>query len=37
MAIVSVSERKGNGFKNLIGKKYGNLIVIGLSDKMSGL
>ena len=36
MAIVSVSELKGNGFKNLIGKKYGNLTVIGLSDKMSG-
>ena len=36
MAIIPISERKGNGFKNLIGKKYGNLTVIGLSDKMSG-
>lgn len=36
MAIIPISERKGNGFKNLIGKKYGDLTVIGLSDKMSG-
>lgn len=36
MAIIPISERKGNGFKNLIGKKYGQLTVIGLSDKMSG-
>lgn len=36
MAIIPISERKGNGFKNLIGKKYGHLTVIGLSDKMSG-
>ena len=35
MAIIPISERKGNGFKNLIGKKYGNLTVIGLSDKKS--
>lgn len=34
--IIDVSERKGNGFNNLIGQKFGRLIVLGLSSKKSG-
>lgn len=34
--IIDISERKGNGFNNLIGKKFGRLIVLGLSSKKSG-
>lgn len=33
---IDISNRKGNGFDNLIGKKYGKLTVIGLSPKKSG-
>jgi hypothetical protein len=36
MDIIDVSNRKGNGFNNLTGKRYGRLIVIGLSPKKSG-
>ena len=36
MDIIDISNRKGNGFDNLIGKRYGRLIVIGLSPKKSG-
>ena len=33
---IDISERKGNGFDDLTGRKYGRLTVIGLSPKMSG-
>lgn len=36
MDIIDVSNRKGNGFNNLTGERYGRLIVIGLSSKKSG-
>lgn len=34
--VIDTSERKGNGFNDLTGKKYGRLTVIGLSPKKSG-
>lgn len=33
---IDTSERKGNGFDDLTGNKYGRLTVIGLSPKVSG-
>lgn len=33
---IDISTIKGNGFKNIIGEKYGRLTVIGLSDRKSG-
>lgn len=35
-AEIDVSTIKGNGFKNMIGEKFGRLTVTGLSDKKSG-
>ena len=34
--IIDISNRKGNGFNDLIGKKFGRLTVLGLSEKKSG-
>lgn len=34
--VIDISERKGNGFKDLTGNKYGRLTVVGLSPKKSG-
>jgi hypothetical protein len=33
---IEVDNRKGNGFENLIGKQFGRLTVVDLSEKMSG-
>ena len=33
---IDTEYRKGNGFENLTGKKYGRLTVLGLSEKKSG-
>jgi hypothetical protein len=33
---IDIKNRKGNGFDNLIGRKFGRLTVIGLSEKKSG-
>lgn len=35
-ATVDIENRKGNGFDNLIGQKFGRLTVLGLSEKQSG-
>lgn len=35
-ATIDIENRKGNGFDNLIGRKFGRLTVIGLSEKKSG-
>jgi hypothetical protein len=34
--VINTSERKGNGFNDLTGNKYGRLTVVGLSPKKSG-
>ena len=34
--IIDISNRKGNGFKDLTGEKFGRLTVLGLSEKKSG-
>lgn len=34
--VIDTSERKGNGFNDLTGNKYGRLTVVGLSPKKSG-
>lgn len=34
--IIDISNRKGNGFNDLTGKKFGRLTVLGLSEKKSG-
>lgn len=34
--IIPLSERKGNGFNNLTGEKFGRLTVLGLSERKSG-
>ena len=33
---IDISNRKGNGFNDLTGKKFGRLTVLGLSEKKSG-
>lgn len=33
---IDISSRKGNGFKDLTGEKFGRLTVLGLSEKKSG-
>lgn len=33
---IDISNRKGNGFKDLTGEKFGRLTVLGLSEKKSG-
>lgn len=35
-ATIDIENRKGNGFDNLIGRKFGRLTVLGLSEKQSG-
>lgn len=35
-ATIDIENRKGNGFENLIGQKFGRLTVLGLSEKKSG-
>ena len=32
---IDISNRKGNGFNDLTGKKFGRLTVLGLSEKKS--
>ena len=34
--IIDISNRKGNGFKDLTGEKFGRLTVLGLAEKKSG-
>lgn len=35
-ATIDIENRTGNGFDNLIGRKFGRLTVLGLSEKQSG-
>lgn len=34
--VIDVHKRKGNGFDNLTGRRFGKLTVIGLSAKKAG-